>query len=137
MNLLIIDDDARYFKVLARFFRYHGINPEFSECPVKGVKMAKSLRPDFIVVDYVMPVMTGIDVMRELRTDATTAVIPFACLTGNPKGAREAMKEVFHEELCPIFSKCEDLDFLVEYIKAASTPWASFCPISAGPRVRT
>ncbi len=60
-----------------------------------GVRAARELRPDLILMDYHLPDGTGIDALRALRADAATASIPILLLSnddtpGVVRAARDA-----------------------------------------------
>ncbi len=46
-----------------------------------GLKAIHELRPDLIILDWVMPQLTGLDVLRQLRANPVTAGIPVVFLT--------------------------------------------------------
>jgi signal transduction histidine kinase len=47
----------------------------------EGVEMARALKPDLIVCDFMMPELTGDEVVREVRADATIESTPVLILT--------------------------------------------------------
>jgi CheY-like chemotaxis protein len=48
---------------------------------VEGLERARAERPDLILMDVVMPRMTGIEALRELRAGADTRAIPVILVT--------------------------------------------------------
>ena len=52
-----------------------------------ALQLARSERPDLLVLDWNMPKMTGPEVIKELRGDAETAEIPFILLTAASQGS--------------------------------------------------
>jgi len=46
-----------------------------------GLYEAKKHQPDFILLDWIMPEMSGLQVLEELKGDATTADIPVYMIT--------------------------------------------------------
>jgi CheY-like chemotaxis protein len=47
----------------------------------ESVEAARRLRPDLIVLDVMMPGRSGLEVLKELRADASFADTPFVMLT--------------------------------------------------------
>lgn len=47
----------------------------------EGLMKARSFDPDLILLDSVLPGMTGMEILRELRADPLTACIPVVFLT--------------------------------------------------------
>jgi DNA-binding NarL/FixJ family response regulator len=56
------------------------------------VASARALRPDVIVADVTMPVMSGLDAMRELRADGSRARFIFLTIHTEPQLAAEALR---------------------------------------------
>jgi CheY-like chemotaxis protein len=50
---------------------------------LQGVEMARSLQPDVVVIDMVMPQVSGLDALNLLRADGQTAHIPVIILSSN------------------------------------------------------
>ncbi len=80
-RVLVIDDDE-----ISRYLvRNHLAGAPFvvSEAgdPVQGLREARAERPDFIVLDLVMPEMSGFDVLARLKDDPATMDIPVVILT--------------------------------------------------------
>jgi signal transduction histidine kinase/DNA-binding response OmpR family regulator len=80
-RVLVIDDDE-----ISRYLvRNHLAGAPFvvSEAgdPMQGLREARVERPDFIVLDLVMPEMSGFDVLERLKDDPATMDIPVVILT--------------------------------------------------------
>jgi len=81
-NILIIDDDEDFCKLVKKnveqtgeFVVYVAINGE------DGVKLARGIKPDMILLDIVMPEMDGTDVASQIRNDTDIKDIPIVFLT--------------------------------------------------------
>ena len=61
--------------------RRHNFNVELSPDGLQGLAAAKSLLPDLIVLDLMMPGMDGVNVFRELQRKSETRKIPVIMLT--------------------------------------------------------
>ena len=81
-KVLVIDDekDVRYIAriSLGRIGNMTVIEAASGE---EGIACAKSERPDFILLDMMMPGMDGVATFRALREDEETASIPVVFLT--------------------------------------------------------
>jgi len=80
----------------------------------EALRMARTEMPDLLIVDWMMPQMTGIEVARHLRSDPLTAGIPIVMLTAK---AQEADKELgrsvgVHAYLVKPFSPLELLQIV-------------------------
>jgi signal transduction histidine kinase len=78
--VLVVEDneDMNQFlcEALASAFRVHAAFDGR-----QGVEMARQLRPDLIVCDFMMPELTGDELVREVRADATIESTPVLILT--------------------------------------------------------
>jgi CheY-like chemotaxis protein len=101
--VLVIDDDE-----ISRYLvRNHlaGAPFEVSEAadPREGLRDARAERPDAIVLDLVMPEMSGFDVLAQLKEDPTTMDIPVVVLTSKTLTEEERRRLAPHA--LRIFSK--------------------------------
>lgn len=81
-KILVIDDDELICDMIASALRMEGYETLMALNGKEGVALAKAKAPDLILCDVMMPVMDGFSVLRELRRDRSTAMIPFIFLTG-------------------------------------------------------
>lgn len=75
-RILIIDDDDLLRKALAQEFMLSGFKVLEAANGRDGLAMALREKPDVILLDQVMPVMNGLDMLRELRTSEWGAQVP-------------------------------------------------------------
>ena len=82
MKVLVIDDeeDVRFVAQLS-LGRVGGMTVLEATSGEEGVARARSERPDFILLDMMMPGMDGAATFRELRKGVETAAIPVVFLT--------------------------------------------------------
>jgi two-component system cell cycle response regulator DivK len=79
--VLIVEDNARNLK-LVRDVLGHAGYATLEACDGEaGVELARSARPDLVLMDINLPGMTGLEALAALRADAVTASIPVAALT--------------------------------------------------------
>jgi len=92
-TILLADDDA----TLRELARLTMNDPEYCIIEagdgVEALDLARTKRPDLLILDWMMPHLNGIDVARSLQQDPTTASIPVIMLTA--KG-QEKDKELGH-----------------------------------------
>jgi len=87
-TILVIDDDEMVRDTVAELLQTDGHRVLTASSGEHGLAMMQAIRPDLILVDHHMPVMSGLEVVRHLRADAATRRIPIAALTS--AGAGEA-----------------------------------------------
>lgn len=81
--VLIIDDSASMCEALKlNLERRHGFDVLTAQDGMTGVGLARRRRPDIIVLDVLMPGMSGGEVAESLREHPATAGIPIIFLTG-------------------------------------------------------
>ena len=56
------------------------------------MQAARKLKPDVIVTDFAMPVMTGLEATRQLKLDGATARIIFLTMYSESQLAAEAFR---------------------------------------------
>lgn len=68
-KILIVEDDKFIAEMYARLLVKEGYSVDFAVNGVEGIKMAKDGDYDLVLLDIMMPEVTGIDVLKELRGD--------------------------------------------------------------------
>src|ERR1700733_6677721 len=79
--ILIIDDDESILDLMEHIVKKEGFKVARSEEGREALRKAVALRPDLIVLDFMLPGLTGIEVIRELQSQGT-ADIPVLVITG-------------------------------------------------------
>ena len=74
-TILIIDDDQNIINLLDQFLSEQNINTISSINGMEGFALAKTVRPDLILLDIRMPSMDGFETCRKLKADEATGNI--------------------------------------------------------------
>jgi two-component system response regulator MprA len=75
-TVLIVDDDQRLLKMLRRTLAYEGFDVVTATNGQEGLDQVRSHRPDVIILDWLMPEMDGIEMVKVLREgDSRTMVL--------------------------------------------------------------
>jgi len=80
-DILLIDDDALLRAVVAIKLIGAGHQVRCAGDGGEGLAMALAEPPDMVVLDVMMPVMTGPEVLARLREEPATAQVPVLILT--------------------------------------------------------
>jgi two-component system phosphate regulon response regulator PhoB len=80
-QILIIEDDAAIAEVLAYNLVREGYEVSASADGGEGLRLARKLVPDLVVLDLMLPGVNGIDVCRDLRADPATKHLAILMLT--------------------------------------------------------
>ncbi len=81
-SVLIIDDDARAVEAMADMLENHGVTVFRALDGRQGIDLARRCQPDAILLDLMMPGISGFDVIEALQSRKETATIPVIVLTG-------------------------------------------------------
>lgn len=79
--VLIVEDDQDILNLLSFTIQNQGYLAIQSRQGEEGLKMARTERPDIILLDLMLPGMDGITVCKELKAKTETAKIPVIMLT--------------------------------------------------------
>ena len=79
--MLIADDDPDIRALLALNLELCGYTVEVAEDGGEAGPMARKVHPDLIVLDVMMPVSDGFDILKELKDDEATRDIPVVMLS--------------------------------------------------------
>lgn len=82
-NILIVEDNEMNRDMLSRRLERRGYAVIMAEDGQRGVDMARSEKPDLILMDMSLPVMNGWTATRTLKADPETAKIPVIALTAH------------------------------------------------------
>jgi two-component system phosphate regulon response regulator PhoB len=80
-RVLIIEDERPLTEVLSYNLEREGYEPLVAHDGQEGLRKAQTLLPDLIVLDLMLPVLSGLEVCRELRAGERTRTIPIVMLT--------------------------------------------------------
>jgi two-component system, OmpR family, alkaline phosphatase synthesis response regulator PhoP len=81
-KILIVEDDTDLLEMLRLSFKSAGFSIATATNGIEALKKVRSLLPDLIVLDLVLPELDGFAVCEILRKDRATATIPIIMLTG-------------------------------------------------------
>jgi chemotaxis family two-component system response regulator PixH len=80
-KVLLIDDDPTTRNLISHFLRKENFMVEKAGDGSQGLAMAKSGKPDLVIVDAVMPGLGGFELLSLLKRDPETAFIPTLMLS--------------------------------------------------------
>lgn len=82
MPTILVADDDELLAALVQFkLEAAGHNVVVAENGAVALEAAERERPDLIVLDAMMPIMTGSEVLTRLKVDSALAMIPVIMLT--------------------------------------------------------
>lgn len=82
-KVLLVDDDTMIVMLLTKVLSSAGYTVTSAVNGSLGVSAAQVETPDMVVMDMNMPVMTGFEAIRALRSLPAMKAVPILALTGN------------------------------------------------------
>ena len=80
-KVLVVDDEIHIVHVVAIKLRNNGYEVITANDGAEALELARMDKPDMVVTDYQMPVMSGLELVKELREDDQTKDVPAILLT--------------------------------------------------------
>jgi two-component system, OmpR family, phosphate regulon response regulator PhoB len=80
-KILVVEDESDVADLLTLNFRKAGFRISTAADGASGLQKAREDRPDFIVLDLMLPKMSGLEVCKILKNDTATSHIPILMLT--------------------------------------------------------
>ena len=80
-KVLVADDEAHILHVVSMKLTNAGYEVFTAVDGEEALELARAERPDVVITDYQMPVMTGLEMCKQLRKSDQTARIPAIMLT--------------------------------------------------------
>jgi two-component system, cell cycle response regulator DivK len=81
--ILVVEDNPMNRDVLGRRLERRGFEVRFAEDGPSGIKAAKDIMPDLILMDIGLGEMDGCEATRRIKADAKTTGIPIIALTAS------------------------------------------------------
>lgn len=89
-NVLIVDDSNTNNILLENILLGEGIRSSIAFNGKEAIKIAKSAKPDLILLDIMMPEIDGFTIFNELKKDIKTNNIPVVFITArNDNGLKQ------------------------------------------------
>ncbi|MEI7751935.1 MAG: response regulator [Candidatus Omnitrophota bacterium] len=89
-KILVVDDDANLVAILARRLTASGYEVSAAQDGIEALAMVQSQRPDLIVMDVMMPKMTGYEALQRVREADDARKIPTIIIS-----AKGSMRDFF------------------------------------------
>lgn len=93
MKILLVDD-SRFLRLTnERALQKAGYDVMGAADGEEGLRLAQQMSPDLVVLDMMLPKLSGPEVLRALRKNAATADIPVMVLTSLPQANEGKLKQ--------------------------------------------
>ena len=124
-RVLIVEDESSIAELIAVNLRHNGFEPIWAEDGAAAQREIDAVLPDLILLDWMLPGQSGLQLARQWRKDARTKAIPILMLTARGDepdkvaGPRRRRRRLHHQAV---------LD--------AGDCWRASAPCCAGARPR-
>ena len=82
-TILIVDDDRSVTDTFARILKLEGFQVATALSAEAGLELADNIRPDGILLDLRMPITSGLQFLRHVRSRPHLVAVPVAIVTGD------------------------------------------------------
>ena len=82
-TILIVDDDRSVTDTFARILKLEGFQVATALSAEAGLELANNIRPDGILLDMRMPITSGLQFLRQVRSRPHLVDVPVAIVTGD------------------------------------------------------
>jgi signal transduction histidine kinase/CheY-like chemotaxis protein len=103
VKVLVVDDDPHALELVAKILEPLGFTVIKAASGEEGVQLARQRGPDLVILDLLMPGLSGFEVVKVLKADLYTRAIPVLILTAKDMSARDKADLNGHVEA--VFSK--------------------------------
>ena len=114
---MIVEDNEKNLKLVRDLLRAKGYETVEAETHEDGVKLARSCKPNLILMDIRPPGMSGVEALKALRTEPATATIPVVATSASVmRGDRQ---EIIRAGFDDFLEKPIDLHRLLDAVQHA------------------
>jgi two-component system alkaline phosphatase synthesis response regulator PhoP len=92
-TILIVEDEADAAELFAEMMRVSGFRVLKTSSSAPALDMMSREMPDLVILDLMMPDVSGLDILRQMRGDQKLAHIPVVVVTakGTPADIKTGM----------------------------------------------
>lgn len=93
-TVMIIEDEADAAELFAEMMRVSGFRVLKTLSSAPAINMMTAEKPDLVLLDIMLPGISGLDVLREMREDPALATIPVVIVSAKamPADIRRGME---------------------------------------------
>jgi CheY-like chemotaxis protein len=114
MTVLIVDDESDIRDTLKEVFEDEGYDVVVARNGIEAMKvLAGPIPPCAVILDLIMPIMTGNEVLAEIRRDPRLTAVPVIVSTSDPARAPSGV---------PVMKKPIDLNRMLAEIRQRCGP---------------
>ena len=116
MKILLADDEPMIHQIAGKLLTSAGYNVLMATNGRQAIALAREEQPVLIVLDLVMPEMTGLDVVRGIRNDPSLEETPILIMSGIDPG-KETSSALHEHGVTEFLRKTEFVTSLVSRVR--------------------
>jgi CheY-like chemotaxis protein len=122
-TVLVVDDDPRSVEIIGAYLEKGGYTVLRTYSGSEGLQVAQSHLPDLIVLDLMMPEVSGFDIVETLKASSRTSDIPIVVLTAKHLSTED--RQVLNGNVLQIVEKSQfnPGEFIGEVRRALGRAW--------------
>lgn len=134
-QVLYIEDNRQNMRLVKKFLRMGGYHMIEASDGLSGIEIAKSEKPDIILMDINLPDIDGVEATKRLKEDPDFEMVPIIALTANAMhGDRERFLEAGCDDyLSKPVSKSELLEKIGQHLSGNGSNGATRDPDETVP----
>ena len=101
--VLVVDDDPKAVKIVTSYFVDEPVEVAGAPGGREALELIRARRPDLLILDLMMPDVSGFDVLAQLRASPGTADLPVVILTAKELTAAE--RSALAQDVQAVFAK--------------------------------
>lgn len=149
LRILLAEDNENLAGLLARFIAAKGFEAVIAPTGTAAVKQLASGNFDLLLLDLGLPEISGVEILRKIRTSSRFASLPVIIMTGLYKGekhvqaaarlgvthylekpfSRESLETAIHDALCTVKAPQEQPTLLATLIAIYNNSWSGLLTI--------
>lgn len=108
-HVLLVEDETNIIEAIRFLLSREGWQVDTHADGATAVDVVRDMRPDLVVLDYMLPGKSGMDILKELRADPEFAALPILMLTarGQSRDREEAERAGVSRFMTKPFSNLE------------------------------
>jgi CheY-like chemotaxis protein len=91
-TILLVDDELAIVETLSEVLAWEGFRVAMASNGKEGLAQLSRARPDLVLVDYMMPIVDGVQMIRAMKEDPDLARIPIVMMTAAPMAVPEDIR---------------------------------------------
>lgn len=78
-KILVVDDEAEITELISLYLTKNGFHVVTAETGEQAIELTRTIKPDLIILDILLPGLDGIEVCQELRKDNNVPILFLSC----------------------------------------------------------